>query len=220
MAATTISARSRTSLFVPRPMAFLQSGQAVTITSAPWRRAARRPTGRSAPAGRRRWPYWPRRAAAEGVLARRGGFEQFAHGFDHRTRLVVDAAAAPQFAGVVVGEAHRAMLQRKAARTNQPQDIFRMVQDLDTRQVVILAEDLEADRHDVTSVVMPCLRNRSALYFIILRAESVSPASLSGRPQQTPPSRSAHQTSSPAASKIADIADIVRGVSRVMQPAK
>ncbi len=35
MAATTISARSRTSLFVPRPMAFLQSGQAVTITSAP-----------------------------------------------------------------------------------------------------------------------------------------------------------------------------------------
>ena len=35
IAATTISARSRTSLFVPRPMAFLQSGQAVTITSAP-----------------------------------------------------------------------------------------------------------------------------------------------------------------------------------------
>ena len=34
-APATISARSRTSPFVPRPMAFLQSGQAVTITSAP-----------------------------------------------------------------------------------------------------------------------------------------------------------------------------------------
>ena len=33
--AATISAKSRTSPLVPRPMAFLQSGQAVTITSAP-----------------------------------------------------------------------------------------------------------------------------------------------------------------------------------------
>ena len=52
------------------------------------------------------------------------------------------------------------------------------------------------------------------------RAESVSPESLSGRPQQTPPLRSAHHTSSPAAVKMRSMAVIVRGVSSVMQPAK
>ncbi len=74
--------------------------------------------------------------------------------------------------------------------------------------------------HEVTSVRMPCLRKSCVLYSIMRRAESVSPESLSGRPQQTPPLRSAHHTSSPAAMKMRSMAVIVRGVSSVMQPAK
>lgn len=65
-----------------------------------------------------------RGAAAEGVLARRGRFQQLAHGFDHRPRLVVDAAPAPQLARVVVGETRLSALRREASGTNQPQDIF------------------------------------------------------------------------------------------------
>ena len=87
-----------------------------------------------------------RGSAAKGILARRRRFEQLAHRFDHGPGFVVNPASAPQFTGIVVREARRAVLGLQAPDADQPQDILRMVEHLNARQVVILAEDFQTDR--------------------------------------------------------------------------
>ena len=87
-----------------------------------------------------------RGAAAKGIFARLGRFEQLAHRLDDGTRLVVDAAAAPQFAGVVVGIARGTVLDLQASGAHQAEDILRMVQHLDAVERIILAEDLQTNR--------------------------------------------------------------------------
>ena len=70
-------------------------------------------------------------------------FEQRADRLDHAARFVVDAAAAPQFAGVVIGIARRAAFQPQPAGEQQFEDILRMVDDADTVEPVLLAEDFQ-----------------------------------------------------------------------------
>ena len=59
---------------------------------------------------------------------------------------LVNAAASPQFTRIVIGERLAAAVDGQPSRTHQPQDVFGMMQHFDALQVVILPENLQADR--------------------------------------------------------------------------
>lgn len=158
----------------------------------------------------------PQQSASSRVCA---GSSSVPDRLDHAARFVVDAAAAPQFAGVVIGIARRAAFQPQPAGGQQFEDILRMVDDADTVEPVLLAEDFQADRArgDERADAVPAEELR------VVTPSCGAPSRVSARKFERPAAADPAVAVGPphllaGSREVRSMAVIVRGVSSVMQP--